>query len=535
MAITSWHEKAQSARDYRDASLAKVKPPIGPLPDPLPLSSQELPKQYLTPREYELTQNYDAIQLLDMLRRKEVSCGELTKAFLRRAALAQYAVNCVTELMWDDAIERARHLDSLPSPAGPLHGLPISIKQQHGMRGKPCHASYVAWIGQASGANPLNDALWDAGCVFYARTTEPQSTMHLECANNITGRTANPWNRALTPGGSTGGEGALLGLGASVLGIGGDIGGSVRAPASNCGVYGFKPTSRRLPLAGMKCTMLGNETVLPTFGPLARSRETVNLFMRVVLDMEPWRYDPWLFPKPWTPVTLEKPLKVAVQWDDRMVKPHPPMIRALKEVAEACRVAGMKVVDWTSLEHEKAWSLISRLYFPDGGEDTINVIQESGEPLLPLTEWIIKQPGVKKLTIQELWGLCCERDEYRARYAAHWSATADEDGEVDVIICPAVPGAAPPHECARYWPYTAHWNLLDYPAAVFPVTFVDAAKDKRDEGYVPMNEQDKFNYDLYTPEKYIGAPVSLQVVGRRNFDEKVMAALELIEKALGRN
>ncbi|EOD44391.1 putative acetamidase protein [Neofusicoccum parvum UCRNP2] len=262
--------------------------------------------------------------------------------------------------MWDDAIERARHLDSLPSPAGPLHGLPISIKQQHGMRGRPCHASYVAWIGQASGDNPLNDVLWGAGCVFYARTTEPQSTMHLECANNITGCTANPWNRALTPGGSTGGEGALLGLGASVLGVGGDIGGSVRAPASNCGVYGFKPTSRRLPLAGMKCTMLGNETVLPTFGPLARSRETVNLFMRVVLDTEPWR-------------------------------------SAVSEMS------------------------------------------------------------------------------------------------------------------------------------------IGPAKDKRDEGYVPMNEQDKFNHDLYTPEKYIGAPVSLQVVGRRNFDEKVMAALELIEKALGRN
>lgn len=315
-------------------------------------------------------------------------------------------VNCITELMWDEALARARHLDSLPSPAGPLHGLPISIKQQHGMRDKPCHASYVAWIGHASAANPVNDVLWAAGCVFYARTTEPQSTMQLECANNITGTTANPWNRALAPGGSSGGEGALLGLGASVLGVGGDIGGSVRAPAAACGVYGFKPTTRRLPLAGMKCTMLGNETVLPTFGPLARSRATLELFMDVVLRTRPWRFDPWLVPKGWTPVeAFERPLKVAVQWDDGVVRPHPPVLRALREVAEACRVAGMEVVDWVSLEHEKAWSLISRLYFPDGGEDTVNVIRESGEPMLPLTEWIINQPGVKKLTIQELWAV----------------------------------------------------------------------------------------------------------------------------------
>ncbi|KAL1301940.1 hypothetical protein AAFC00_002399 [Neodothiora populina] len=513
MAITSWQEKAQEARDYRDASLAKVKPPIGPLPLSLPVNSLELPKQHLTPREYELTQEYDAIQLLAMLKEKEVTSEELTRAFLRRAALAQAAVNCVTELMWDDAIERAKFLDAQAEPVGPLHGLPFSVKQQHGMRGKPCHASYVAWIGEPSTINPINDILWDAGCVFYVRTTEPQSTMHLECNNNITGRTVNPYNRNLTPGGSTGGEGALLGYGASVFGMGGDIGGSVRGPASNNGVYGFKPTSKRLPLRGMKCAMIGNETVMPTFGPLTRRRETINLFMDVVLTAEPWRLDPGLFSKSWTPVSLEKPLKVAIQWDDGVVKSHPPMLRALREVAQACRNAGMEVVDWVSYEHEKAWDILSRLYFPDGGLDTIEVIEKSGEPLVPLTEWIINQPGVRKLDIRKLWALCGERDAYRAAHAAHWSDTADADRhEVDVILCPAVPGAAPPHECARCWDYTAQWNLLDYPAVVFPVTYVDAQKDPANAEYTPLNSQDKFNHELYDPNLYGGAPVCLQVV-----------------------
>lgn len=313
--------------------------------------------------------------------------------------------NCLTELMWDDAITRARYLDSLSKPLGPLHGLPISIKQHHGMNGKTNHASYVAWIGTPSVPNPINDILYNSGCVFYCRTNEPQSTMQLECNNNITGLTVNPWNRNLTPGGSSGGEGALVGFGGSVFGMGGDIGGSIRCPASNNGVYGFKPTSRRVPLSGMKCTMLGNETVIPTFGPLTRSRETLNLFMDVILKTEPWRYDPWLFPKQWTPVTFDRPLKIAVQWWDGVVKPHPPMIRALREVSDACRAAGHKVVDWVSLKHAEAWSIVSRLYFPDGGEDTLNLIKESGEPLLPLTKWIIEQPGVKKLSIQELWAV----------------------------------------------------------------------------------------------------------------------------------
>lgn len=143
-----WELKAKSARDLRDASLAKVDPPLKPLPDPLPVNSQVLAKEYLTEREYELTQNYDAIALIKLLQSRELKSEELTRAFLRRAALAQYAVNCVTELMWDEAIERAKYLDSLPEPSGPLHGLPISVKEHHGMDGKTNHASYVAWIGK---------------------------------------------------------------------------------------------------------------------------------------------------------------------------------------------------------------------------------------------------------------------------------------------------------------------------------------------------------------------------------------------------
>lgn len=92
MAIEPWEQKAQAVRDYRDATLAKVDPPLAPLPDPLPLNSMDLPKQLLTAREYELTQNYDAIALLRMLRAKDVTSEELTRAFLRRAAIAQYAV-----------------------------------------------------------------------------------------------------------------------------------------------------------------------------------------------------------------------------------------------------------------------------------------------------------------------------------------------------------------------------------------------------------------------------------------------------------
>jgi amidase len=129
-----------------------------------------------------------------------------------------------------------------------------------------------------------------------------------------------------------------------------------------------------------------------------------------------------------------------------------------------------------------------------------------------------------------------KRNAYRLKYNELWLSTSTPSSPrmVDAILCPAGPGPAPPHGHAKYWNYTSQWNLLEYPGAVFPVTTVSPDLDAKDETYVPMNEQDKFNYDLYDPRRYVDAPVSLQVVTRRFEDEKCLAVLEVIEKAMGR-
>ncbi|KAH8200883.1 hypothetical protein TruAng_004969 [Truncatella angustata] len=537
----TWQDRVLEAQEFRHQGLGLVQPALSGLPDVLPQNSTSLPVAVLTPRELELTEKYTAVELLERLRSREVSSEEVTRAFLRRAALAQSATNCLTDLLWDEAIERARYLDSLPEPCGPLHGLPISTKEHHGSKSAngTANASYVAWIGKPQGSNVLYDILWDSGCVFYARTTQPQTVMHLETNNNIFGRTINPYNRNLTSGGSSGGEAALIGMRGSLLGIGGDIGGSIRCPAAHCGIYGFKPSTHRLPCAGVDAIhMIGTEAILPTLGPMATDRDSLELFMRTVIGMKPWRLDPSLFVKEWSPHSFDRPLKIAVQWWDGVVKPHPPMTRALREVADACISAGMEVVDWDceELDHQLAWELTAALYWPDGGEEVLRLLEESGEPILPLTKFIIQeQKSVAKLDMAGLFQLCARREEYRARYASHWNNLGGKNGrEVDVILCPPSFGAATPHDQSRYWGYTSQWNLLDYPAVVFPVSTVDPEKDKKDDGYKPKNEQDRFCYELYSPEKYLDAPISLQIVGRRYHDEKVIAALAEVERALGR-
>jgi amidase len=216
---TAWEAQAEIPRRIRDDSLLKVQPPLQGIPDVLPQDSQALPNLMLTPRELELTQNYSVNELLVELRTKRLSSEELTRAFLRRAAVAQLATNCLTELMWDDAIQRSRYLDSLPEPIGPLHGLPISVKEHLGTKGKnqQANGSYVAYVGKHPDSSLLLDILWNAGCVYFARTTQPQAIMHLETESNIYGRTVNPYNRNLTSGGSSGGESALIGIRGSVL------------------------------------------------------------------------------------------------------------------------------------------------------------------------------------------------------------------------------------------------------------------------------------------------------------------------------
>lgn len=234
----------------------------------------------------------------------------------------------------------------------------------------------------------------------------------------------------------------------------------------------------------------------------------------------------------------------------------------------------IEVVDFPPYQHDKAWETIASLYFGDGGKEEIEAIDASGEPWRPLSEFIIKDnPHVKPngLTVKELWDVTMQRDSYRAAYARHWNSVntslpgPDEDVDelpepledgvedkmVDVILAPVGPGCAPPLNCARYWGYTAQWNLLDYPALVFPTGLQCNAEDHVDKGYSPRNEQDKYNHDLCmsdfimqpmvtarltkasadTPERYTDAPISLQLIGRRYEDEKVVQAFEMIAEA----
>lgn len=177
-----------------------------------------------------------------------------------------------------------------------------------------------------------------------------------ETVNNILGYTWNPKNRNLSAGGSSGGEGALIGLKGSPIGFGTDIGGSIRIPAAFCGLYGLRPSSGRLPYEGMSNSMDGQNTVLSVVGPLSHSAASLKLVVQALLSQNPWLHDPLVHEIPWrhdqeqqvADLIKESPsgsakLAFGVMKHDGEVTPHPPVQRAMDIVQETLKMLEYKV------------------------------------------------------------------------------------------------------------------------------------------------------------------------------------------------
>jgi amidase len=131
---------------------------------------------------------------------------------------------------------------------------------------------YVSWIGKfEKEESVLVTLLYKAGAVFYVKTSVPQSLMCCETLNNIIGRTVNPRNKNWSCGGSSGGEGANVGFRGGIIGVGTDIGGSIRVPSAFNFLYGLRPSHGRLPYGKMANSMEGQETVHSVCGPLTHS------------------------------------------------------------------------------------------------------------------------------------------------------------------------------------------------------------------------------------------------------------------------
>ncbi|KAJ7367028.1 general amidase [Mycena albidolilacea] len=562
MPPSDWEERCAARKRVQMESIPRewiIEPPPKDQ-----LNVMDVPRQcgLLDSLEMEITETVDVEIILEKLRRAEWSSVQVTTAFYKRAVIAQQLTNCLTEIFVERALQRAReldeHLSRTGTPVGALHGLPISLKDQFTMKGLETIMGYAKWIGSYADSDcVLVEILYECGAVPFVRTNVPQTLMWGETMNHVFGRTLNPYNLAFTPGGSSGGEGALVAMKGSPLGVGTDIGGSLRIPSSFCGLYTLRPCYGRLPYSGAMNALEGQESISSVLGPMANSLSGVKIFTKAVLDAQPWLKDPLVLRKGWDESEYRLvnhggggQLCFAIMWDNGVVKPHPPLHRAMLLTKQALEAAGHKVIDWESHRHLEIYKNAETIFAADGGHDYRQQC-EGFEPLIqtmspstdkhenaldePLAKGLVGEPYHR--TAHELWQLHTEKRELRKSHLDHWRATVGRTGTgrpVDAIIAPAVAYTAVPHGLNTDSFYTTLCNALDYACSVFPVTVVDPEVDDPHPPHRFYNHEDEHIYKLYNSDLFPGCPVALQLIGGTQEEEAVIGMTEVVVDALGK-
>lgn len=499
-----------------------------------------------------------ASQLARLLAAGETSSEEIVRALHARADAVDGRVHGWVAQRREGALRDARAADEARARGeslGPLHGLPISLKENLAMKGTPATMGIrrrLEHLDQQDAA--LVAAVKDAGGIVLGMSNVPLLLLAMETHNDIWGTTHNPWALDRAPGGSSGGEGALIASGQSPWGIGTDIGGSIRIPAAWCGIPGLKPTEGRWSTQGSRGGQPGQETVVAQSGPLARTVEDL-VFMMQALGPERQRiFDPRV-PPVLAPDISEldvKSLRVGVYEDDGVFAPSESVRRAVRTAARTLEELGATVVPYSP---PHSWELV-KVYFggvsADGAKTARALVGPDQAPTpqlatllrlgrLPawlrglLAELVDLLGEARAATVlrvfgdkpaQEIWALHAERSRLRLAELEAWDAAG-----IDVLLGP--PTVTPPALLGETgdwslgaW-HTMRYNALALPAGVAPVTRVRGSEQER-RLLGDRFDKKAARFDAGSE----GLPVCCQVIARPWRDDLVLGVMAALEEAL---
>lgn len=408
---------------------------------------------------------WSAVEIARALRARELSAGEMVDACLARIDEVNPRINAVVQIASETARAQADELDKLAARGefrGPLHGLPITIKDSLDTAG-------IISTGGTLGRRqfvPRQDApvvarLRSAGAVLLGKTNTPELTLSGETNNLIYGRSNNPFDLERSPGGSSGGSAAIIACGGSALELGSDTGGSIREPAHFCGIAGIKPTSGRTPRTGHIVPFGGVLDSLTQIGPMARYVEDLALALPIICG--PDGCDPAVVPVPiGDPYVIDvSQLRVAWYADNGIVAAHPDIQRVVAASAQALQAEVRQIDNQVLPGMRELVDLSTEL------RESTN----AGVILRLLKRWGTDQPG------PDLAGYLTEKslarrdrvdpalleaiDAARSRALAFFR-------DYDAILCPPSQALARPHGASHAdsfddWSYMTIHNLLGWP------------------------------------------------------------------------
>lgn len=469
-------------------------------------------------------------ELAASIRKGETTSEEVVSAYLDQIAAHNPVFNAIATQDREAALQRAREADAALAQGqnwGPLHGVPITIKDTYrvkGLRTTSGHPSLKNYI-------PEEDAvvvrlLKDAGAVILGKTNTTTLAMDMQTVNPLFGRTNNPWDIERTPAGSSGGCAAALASGMTALSIGSDLAGSIRLPASFCGVYGLKPTHGVISMEGHIPPLPGQINGFRTLavpGPLARSVDDLALALRILTQPNP--YDRKVAPLLPAPTTGLDIANLRIAWTDsfgdvpvsREIKAH------IADFVEKLARAGATVEKAVppNMDYTEVWELWSSFVGMQSSYEMSNFMRTIGDVFtrktvrdIPMQRNIVGPISVPKL-MQAL--------ELQSHYITKMDNFLTE---YDVWICPVSSTTAfKHHEHTRTF---GDFRIYDTPVQV-------------DESAVPYYvATQSYTTVLTTTDSPVvsmpvglsetGLPINVQVVGKRYSDYRLLEIVRVLDQ-----
>ena len=450
-----------------------------------------------------------AVELATMIRNRDVSSREVVQAHLDRVEAVNPHVNAIVRLLPDQALAAADAADNMVadgSPLGPLHGVPCTVKENIDLAGTPTTQAVPALAEAVAPVDaPQVERLRAAGAIPFGRTNLPDFGLRVHTDSALHGLTRNPWDPQRSPGGSSGGEAAALATGMTPLGLGNDLGGSLRNPAHCCGIASIKPSTGAVP-AG---TVIPPEDMPISFqlmaveGVMARRVADLRAGFIAVAGQHP--RDPLSVPAVFADMTPGERPRVAVLAEPPGGSTHPEVAAAVRRAADALADDGFEVTEAVPPDYEQAIELWSAILAAD-----LRVMQSALDqvmgpagrkflgyaldhlPAPDLTGWAVAHTARHGLARR--WSLWYQ--EYPVLLSPVWSQPAfpldfdiaDADGAIATLelMRPVLPA-----------------NLLGTPAVVVPAGMAD------------------------------GLPVGVQVMGGKYTELRCLAVAGAIESRLG--
>ena len=448
-----------------------------------------------------------ATELAARIARRETTARAATESVLARIAVANPQVNALASVTAESALRAADAADAAQARGealGPLHGVPVTIKVNVDVQGEPTTDGVAAFKDNiAASDSPLVQSMREAGAIIVGRNNAPAFSLRWFTDNAFHGRTLNPFNPAVTPGGSSGGAAAATAMGMGAIAHGNDYGGSVRYPAWACGVVGLRTTVGRVPSykASAPNRIISNQQ-MSVQGTLTRTVADARLALQVMAQGSP--LDPQWVPAPLAYADSRQPTRVAVfrHWSHSPVDPT--ASAAVDQAAKWLEAAGYTIED----AEPPHFAEVAAMQF----QMVINDMRRAGEPFMrEHGDDALRRALAHYMAVNPVW----DRDQYLEALTRRFSIARDW-----AVFLERYPVLLMPNSWERQFPVD---DDLRSPERTAQILLAQA----------PMLSTATLGLPgLSVPTGLVdGLPVGVQLVATKFREDRLLAAGEVIERA----